>query len=295
MKTAIITGATSYLGIELAKRLVAEGIEVHAVQRPGSDLARLNAAAPGAIIHLYDGSQTSLTDIFARARPDVVFHLAGKYVRDEQPGDIDRLLAANITFGSQLLEAARGADAKGFVNTGSYFQFSDEGAAPVNFYAACKNAFAEILGYYESLNTFAVTSLIIFDTYGPGDWRQKLFPAIAEALQNKSVLPIPAEDIQLYPVYLSDVIDCFIQAAAQLLDEPGSVAGKSFAVRGESASSIKDIVKVFEDVGGASISVKPGDWPKPARAVIEIWRGDTLPGWYPKHSLSQGIKSMIGA
>ncbi len=292
MKKVIITGATSYLGVELARRLVAMGVEVHAIQRAQSNLKRLNTLATLINIHLYDGNRDSLRDFFESINPDVVFHLAGKYIRQEGPGDIDNLIAANIVFGSHLLEALRDSGVKCVVNTGSYFQFSNVGSAPINFYAACKNAFAEILYYYTSQNDFSATSLIIFDSYGPGDWRQKLFPAVLDAIRNNSVLSIPAKHVQLYPVYVSDVIDCFIEAAIHLLNGTDGISGESFAVRGDKAVSIEDVVNTFEEVSGSSISVKLGGWPANAN-LQEIWQGDILPKWQPKHSLRQGIQAML--
>ena len=159
MKKVIITGATSYLGVELARRLVAMGVEVHAIQRAQSNLKRLNTLATLINIHFYDGKRDTLRELFESINPEVVFHLAGKYIRQESPGDIDNLIAANIVFGSHLLEALRDSGVKCVVNTGSYFQFGDAGSAPINFYAACKNAFAEILHYYTSQNDFSAMAV----------------------------------------------------------------------------------------------------------------------------------------
>lgn len=71
---AVITGATGFLGGALARRLVAEGIEVHALAQPGSDRRRL-ADCP---ITWHDGDITApetLTEVFDDA--DWVIHAAG--------------------------------------------------------------------------------------------------------------------------------------------------------------------------------------------------------------------------
>jgi nucleoside-diphosphate-sugar epimerase len=293
MKTAIVTGATSYLGIELVTRLIHENIKVHIIKRTKSDTIRLISRAPDVNIHTYNGKQSSLTNIFLNVRPDIVFHLASKYVREEEPEDIETLITSNITFGSQILAAAENSSVKSFINTGSYFQFSDKNKPPVNLYGVTKNSFIKILDYYSSLNKFSATSLIIFDTYGPGDWRKKLFPNIAKAIQNNSPLPTPENEILLYPVFYADVIDCYLLAAKKLTNKPKDIAGKSFAVRGKNPYKIDEIIALFEKASGKKVLIKHGKWQKPSREIKNIWRGKTLPDWRPKHSLLEGIQSML--
>jgi nucleoside-diphosphate-sugar epimerase len=288
MKTAIVTGATSYLGIELVARLVQEGFKVHVIKRTKSDVTRLISRAPNINIHAHNGTQRSLTNIFSSVRPDIVFHLAGKYVREEEPKDIEELIASNITFGSQILAAASNSCVKNFINTGSYFQFSNN-KLPINFYGVTKNSFISILDYYANLKKISATSLIIFDTYGPGDWRNKLFPTITKSIKYGIPLSIPKDEILLYPVYCDDVIDCYLLIAEKLVGNQRGVAGKIFAVRDDKPQKINEIIAAFEEISGAEILIKYGDWPSPSTDIKDIWRGTTLPSWRPKYNLLQGI------
>ena len=293
MATAIVTGATSYIGIELVVRLTLEGFNVHVIKRTDSNITRLISRVSDINIHTYNGTQKSLTNIFSTVRPDIVFHLAGKYVREESAENIEELIASNITFGSQILAAASNSNVKNFINTGSYFQFSNNNLPPVNFYGVTKNSFLSILDYYADLKNFSATSLIIFDTFGPRDWRSKLFPTIAKAIQHDLPLSIPKNEIFLYPVYYTDVIDCYILAAKKLARNQGNISGNIFAVRDKSPQRINEIIATFEKISGKKIIIKYGDWPKPSKEVESIWRGTTLPSWQPKYNLSQGIKSML--
>ncbi len=293
MKTAIVTGATSFLGIELVSRLRNEDVDVHVIIRFESDTERLNYRAPDIKIHIHDGTQESLISIFSTVRPDTVFHLAGKYVREERQEDIETLFKSNITFGNQLLAAASNSGVTSFINTGSYFQFSDKNETPINFYGATKNSFATILDYYARLNKFAATSLIIFDTYGPGDWRKKLFPNIVRAIRNDLPLAIPSNETPIYPVHASDVIDCYLLASDLLTRKPEHIANRSFAVREKKPYTIDEIIATFEKIGGKKITIKRGSWPKPKREIKNIWYGSTLPDWQPKYSLPEGIQSML--
>ena len=117
MKTAIVTGATSYIGLSLINRLLSEGIEVHAIIRDQSNTKRLFERLNNQNINIYDGTQQSLINIFSKILPDTVFHLAGQYVRDEKPRDVEILVNSNILFGCQLISAILNSSVKYFINT----------------------------------------------------------------------------------------------------------------------------------------------------------------------------------
>jgi dihydroflavonol-4-reductase len=82
MPTALVTGATGFLGLNLVERLCAEGWEVRALVRPGADAARLRRFPVAAI------TEADVADPAAVARafrapgggggrpPDGVFHAA---------------------------------------------------------------------------------------------------------------------------------------------------------------------------------------------------------------------------
>ena len=293
METVVVTGANSYLGIALVERLSQMNISVHIVARPKSDISRLIQRAPSVNIHNYNGKQSSLEKLLEESRPDTIFHLAGKYYKEDKPEYITSLIDSNITFGSQLLLASLNSSVKNFINTGSYFQFSGHNESAVNFYGATKNSFNEILNYYSSLEKFLSTTLIIFDTFGPNDWRQKLFQAITEAVKTNEVMPIPAGNVPMYPVYIADVIDCYILAAQKLASKPNEIINKCFAVRGNEETSIKEIIRIFEQVTNKKIYTEIGAWPAPTREIKNIWLGSTMSDWRPKYNLAKGIEKML--
>ena len=293
METVVVTGANSYLGIALVERLSQMNISVHIVARPKSDISRLIQRAPSVNIHNYNGKQSSLEKLLEESRPDTIFHLAGKYYKEDKPEYITSLIDSNINFGSQLLLASLNSSVKNFINTGSYFQFSGHNESAVNFYGATKNSFNEILHYYSSLEKFLSTTLIIFDTFGPNDWRQKLFQAITKAVKTNEVMPIPTGNVPMYPVYIADVIDCYILAAQKLASKPNEIINKCFAVRGNEETSIKEIIRIFEQVTNKKLYTEIGAWPASTREIKNIWRGSTMSDWRPKHNLAKGIEKML--
>ena len=75
-----------------------------------------------------------------------IIHLASLYLASHRPDQVADLVNANILLGTSLLEAAKLAGVRWFLNTGTIWQnyqspeCSDE-YHPVNLYAATKQAF----------------------------------------------------------------------------------------------------------------------------------------------------------
>jgi nucleoside-diphosphate-sugar epimerase len=125
-------------------------------------------------------------------RPDVAIHLAARY----QGGTLEEYLQANVEFGARFAEVAERAKVSRFIHTQSYMQFAP---AP-SFYAASKNAFAEILKAYRFPSVEAV---ILHDTFGPHDLRPKLIPTLLKhKTSGKSFhLQNPGKVINLTHIY----------------------------------------------------------------------------------------------
>lgn len=294
MRRALLTGATSYLGLALADALTETGVEVHAVVRPTSDRKRFDRLTEPPKVYVHDGKEGSLAGIVAAARPDAVFHLATRYLREHEPDQVADLIDSNVRFGALLLEAMAGAGIKRIVAAGTYFQhFNATGYRPLNLYAATKQAFDDILAYYVDAKGFQATTLVLFDVYGPGDWRKKLPGAMLEAQRTGAPLPVPTDDIAMDLVYVADAAEAFVHAAERLEEDPASVAGGRFAVSSGERKTIAEIAKVFEAAGGKPVPLNVGGYAPPPRAISHPWSGPALPGWRPRVSLADGVRRFI--
>ncbi len=290
---ALITGATGFVGGRLARRLAAEGWEVHGVVRrpPGDPVVRALAGICDA--HYHDGSTESLARIVALSRPTVVFHLAACFVAEHHASDVEPLVRDNIVFGAQLLEGMSAAGAKRIVNAGSAWQhFKNAEYSPVSLYAATKKAFADLLQFYVDASRFQAITLELSDTYGPGDTRRKLIPIMAEAEQNKRELSMVSGDLPLNFVHVDDAVNAFIVAARRLLAN-SSATHDIFAVRSNEPVAVKDLFSIWETARGTPLAARWGARPYRAREVLEHWtQGTVLPGWESKISLAQGLATL---
>jgi len=292
--SALVTGATCFIGRELIRRLIEGGVTVTALTRPGSDLTRLGPMLECVNTAVYDGTQKSLDMALENAEADTIFHLAGRYATGHGSDEAIALIDSNIKLGTGLLEAAKKTDTLRFINTGSHFQFyEDDSYRPLSLYAATKQAFQDILEFYRDAEGFKTINLILFETFGAGDWRKKLMAAISEARKNGSELPLTDRDPVMDFVYVDDAIDAFIQADQLLIDDPSCHSGKTYSVSGNERMTISEIIKLFEDVGGKAIKTRPGQFQSPKRIIENPWNGPGLPGWSAKLSLKDGIAKFI--
>lgn len=294
MKSILITGITCYIGCELARRLVADGVRVSGIVRKGSIVERLSTFYDQIRLYVSDGTQSSLDLAVSKSDPDVIIHLAGYYVWEHTPAQEADLVEANIAFGSRLLEAAKKNGTYTFINTGSHFQyFESDKPCPVNFYAETKQAFADILSEYGKEQGFQFVNLIIFESYGPRDWRKKLIQAIAQNQRSGETLTIVASDPLIDLAHIDDIVEAYIQAANLLKNNPADVSGHSYALSGGERQSISGLIKIFEEVGCKPILTEKKEDLAGVKRVLNPWKGPTLPGWKPKVSLRDGIQRFL--
>lgn len=283
--SVLVTGATSFLGQTLVRRLEARGTDVHALIRPTSDVTPL---AELCALHVHDGNISSMQRIVDAARPDAVLHLATCYRRGHTGEDIADLIETNVHLGTQLLQAMAGAGCCRLVTVGSFFQYYDShGYRPVNLYAATKQAFEDILTYYEDAHGLRAAKLVLYEVYGEGDPRRKLMTAIRDAQRAGQPLPLPERPITLDLVHVDDVVAALIH----VLDE--GIVGGPYAVSTGARHSVEDVVALFETIGARPIERRWGAFALPARNPEVPWVGPPLPNWQPTVTLEDGIRRLL--
>ncbi len=111
---AFVTGATGFVGGNLVRALLADGVQVRALVRPGGDQRNL-AGLPVELVSGDLDSQTNLTEQVTGC--EVIFHVAAHYSLWRR--DAAAIYRANVTGTENLLAAARQAGTKRFVHTSS--------------------------------------------------------------------------------------------------------------------------------------------------------------------------------
>jgi nucleoside-diphosphate-sugar epimerase len=293
MEKVFITGATGFIGNALTRFCLAQGSETHVLVRSPESKQLF---PPGITVHVTDGSLDSLRLALESTRPDTVFHIASLFLANHQPAQVGPLVASNVLFGTQLLEAMVQTGCTKLINTGTSWQhFATPDYRPVNLYAATKQAFEDIISYYHQVFGLSCITLKLFDTFGPGDTRRKLVNILTEAAQTGAVLSMSQGEQIIDISYIDDIVTAYAQAA-RLLETASEPVLCDYFVSGERIS-LRKLVEVVGSTLGRKINVQFGDRPYREREVmLPVMPGERLlPGWQPRYGLSDGIRLLAGA
>lgn len=288
----LVTGATGYIGTNLVKHLVSSGSDVHIIVRPDAKLEALEPYLKRITVHVYDGSSSCMQKIVAEAKPQLVYHLASLFLAQHTAEDIEPLIYSNLLFPTQLLEAMVTNEVKYLVNTGTSWQhFNNEIYNPVNLYAATKQAFEDILGFYGEAHGIKATTLALFDTYGPSDPRAKLIPLLWRTAMSQEPLVMSPGDQLIDLVYIDDVVSGFLLAGAALPEQQANFS--RYGVSSGVPMKLRELVALFETVTRHKLPITWGGRPYRPREVMQPWSDfSPVPNWEPQVSLEEGLGNM---
>lgn len=292
MKTALVTGATGFIGGRLVSRLLDENCRVHCLVRPTSDVSALD---PRASVHRTNGEVEPIATVLRETKPDIVFHLASLYLATHKPGEVVDLINSNVAFPSTLAEAMDLAGVRRLINTGTAWQhFRTTGYNPVNLYAATKQAASDILAYYCDALNFSLVTLELYDTYGCGDTRRKLVQLLVDAAASASSLDMSPGEQTIDLSHVDDVVDAFMIAARRVM-KASTPINERFLISGE-RMTVRQLVTLV----GNSLESKPqvtfGARAYREREVMEPVApkaADRLPGWQPKRQLATAVPELV--
>jgi len=284
-KRAVVTGGTGYIGRHLVDHLTETGTHVTVLTRQ-----TLESTSSVTYVRI-DGSLQSMTDALAVARPHSVVHLAASYVRIHTLSDLPRLLEANVGLGMMLIEAMKQAEVANLVLAGSYFQRTGRTpGVPRSLYAATKNAFEDILEFYESDGAIIATRLTICDVYGEDDTRGRLMNVLAEATRSGNPVRVPKSDVYVAPVHISDVARAF-ELAIRL--KSSQVA--RYWVGPSSSILVSEVVRIFERLSGTAVRLEQTDIQTLPGDDTPLVPGEPLPGWQLEVGLEAGVARLLDA
>jgi nucleoside-diphosphate-sugar epimerase len=293
-RSVIVTGATGFIGSNLVFALIRKGFDVHILVRDTSDLSILGNIVESCTVHIYNGSIVDLKKTFSIVKPSHVFHLASLFLAQHDDSNITDLLESNIIFSTHVVEAMVSEGVPFLINTGTSWQhFTDDTYVPVNLYAATKEAFENILEFYIQTSNLKVTTLKLFDTYGPNDPRKKLLRLLHDISVSKDALSMSAGEQKINLVYIDDVIRAFEHAYDEISRQ--IELHSRYSVSSSKPLTLKELVVIFEDTLNVKLNINWGEREYRNREVMVPWSGEqVLKGWHPEIDLKTGLKRAFG-
>jgi len=230
----LVTGASGFVGAALVRRLLADGVETHAVAR-----AVPADAATGAVWHAADlGDAAAARALVETVRPTRLVHLASLVTGRRDLELVLPALHANLLATVHLLVAARAAGVARVVLAGS-MEEPAPGEPPSSPYAAAKGAATAYARMFHALYGLPVVVARIFMVYGPGQRdRTKVVPASILAALAGERPPIASGTRPVDWIYVDDVVEALLALSVA----PG-VEGRTLDVGTGSLATVREVVE----------------------------------------------------
>ncbi len=282
---ALVTGATGFLGGHLVRHLVNTGWSVDAIVRdPKAPRARA-VEDMGARLRIGDTTAATGAQIL-ESGADGIFHLATHYLKTHTAADLEPLSRANLEFGIAVLDAAAASGAP-VVATSSYFQFREGRPHPSSLYAATKQAWSTIAGYYVDVAGLPLSEVVMYDTYGPDDTRPKLVPLLAGAAHSGETVRLGNPEQPLNLTHASDVA----AGLEQLMTTPENP--RVTAICAQETVTTEELVRTFQKLAPGQLTVEFNRTAPISDLVTHAGNWPTPTGWVPNVSLREGLASVL--
>ena len=293
----LLTGATGFIGSHVARRLLADGCEVHAIVRPGSDQRRIRDIA-GAL-HMLPGdllAPEELDRCVDGARPDVCIHLAwctepGAYLHSREN---IRFVEASLRLAIRLAEQGCGR----FVGAGTCLEYDtsvgylseSSPLRPASLYAASKLGLGLMLDQLGQQTGMRVAWLRLLYLYGPGEDERRLVPSVICALLRGQQAQV-TEGVQIRDYLHVDDVAAAVWAVAQSeLSGPVNIgSGRPVAVR-DLVGAIGALSGRREAIAFGAIVHEPRD---PMFICADTRRLTGHTSWTPRYDLDSGLQHTI--
>jgi dolichol-phosphate mannosyltransferase len=298
---ALVTGAAGFIGANLARRLLADGHDVHLLDRPGSRHWRLEELLDDVTLHGADLEDAdAVTRTIEAARPEWIFHLAARGAYSWQ-GDLREILRVNVVGTANLLEAAtrQGFAALVYSGTSSEYGFKDhaptedEDVVPNSAYAVAKVAATNLCRLFARNTGNRVVALRLYSTFGPWEEPGRLLPnLIMRGLQGELpplVSPEAAHDF----VSVDDVVEAFVLSATATEVEPGAIFNVGTGIQttlAEAVASVRALLGVEVEPQWGTMPAKEWDtgvW------VADSRRIERQLGWTPADTFADGLRKQV--
>jgi dolichol-phosphate mannosyltransferase len=292
-----VLGAGGFVGANLLRRLLKYRQDVFGVVRT-LPAWRLDGIDRRHILETDLVDFAATRNLVASVRPSTIFDCVA-YGAYSFETDQELIYRTNFTALVQLIELLAETGFTAFIHAGSSSEYGTNSAGPLeeaslqpnSHYSVSKVAASNYISYAGNIRRLPVLNLRLYSVYGPLEDLSRLIPnLVAKGL--KGVFP-PLVDPNTSRdfVYIDDVCDAFVQAAARLTPD---IYGQSFNIGAGRATTIREVAKVAGDVFAireepvfGSMAGRSWDLPDWYAAPGKAKR---LLNWSAKTDLATGLK-----
>jgi nucleoside-diphosphate-sugar epimerase len=209
--------------------------------------------------------------------------------RQDGVADADELVLGNVLLPARLLAAASKSGVKRVVLIGTAWQESTAGGyAPWNLYAATKQAASDIAHHFASRD-LAISELHLFETYGDGDTRAKVYNLMLDAAVLHQPIVLSPGKQRLHLVHIQDVCTAILME----LERSASSAFQCFRIDSQKAITVKDLATAVRSIAPGFQAELGGRTYRPNEILDPQSRHARPPRWAPAVNLDEGLRACL--
>jgi UDP-glucuronate 4-epimerase len=326
-KNVLVTGAAGFIGSQLSKRLLDNGINVvgldnlnpyYSVKLKEDRLAQLEGHPRFTFARLDLADRAGMERLFAANRFDVVINLAAQAGVRYSLKNPQAYIEANIVGFTNILEGCRHHGVKHLVfassssvygaNTKMPFSVHDNVDHPVSLYAASKKANELMAHTYSHLYGLPCTGLRFFTVYGPwGRPDMALFLFTDAILKGRPIQVFNHGRMQRDFTYIDDIVEGVVRVMGRLpapnpawsgeRPDPGTSYApyKIYNIGNNQPVELNTFIATIESVLGRTaqkefLDMQPGDVPA-TYADVDDLMADV--GFKPATPIREGIEHFV--
>jgi UDP-glucose 4-epimerase len=305
----LVTGGAGFIGSSLVDRLLAEGHEVDVVDdfSTGS-LANLAEArkSGGRSLHIHhlDITAPAVTELMARRRPELVFHLAAQadvrvsVARPAHDANVNVIGSLNVLEGARQAEvervvfAASGGTLYGDPSPDDLPVRESHPQQPLSPYGVSKKAVIDYLVAYRELHALEFSALALANVYGPRQdphGEAGVVAIFAERILRGEEVTVYGDGEQTRDfVFVDDVVDAFVRAATR-------GGGLVCNIGTGTETSVNDLLATMAHAAGVEATavqapLRPGEL---LRSCLDVERAAIQLGWRHWTELADGVGPVL--
>jgi len=287
----LLTGATGFLGSNILRELLKQGVEIVVLKRSFSNDYRIKKLCSNYIS--YDIDNICLYEIFEKeSKIDAVIHCATCYGRKNEK--LSDVFQTNVYFPLQLLEVASFFNTEIFINTDTSLNKIPTVKGYMQNYILTKKQFKEWGKLLAECKKIKFTNMQLEHFYGEGDDESKFTSFVINSCVNNAVKIDLTDGEQLRDfVYVDDVVSAY---NIVLLLKQKLKGYNDYEIGYGKAIKVKDFVNAVKRETKSSTLLNFGALPYRENEILfsqaDISKLQEI-GWNPKYDIHEGVKTYL--
>lgn len=293
----LLTGATGFLGANIARHFLASKESVHTLIRATSPRWRLRGLDD---LQMHETELTDADAVLAalrEIRPRVILHFAAHPALADERDDAAIFSNTVLPIVHLVRAAAEIGTVEAFVNAGSSSEYGYQSVpmredmlpSPTSTHGVAKYA-QTLYGQYAARQfNLPLITLRLFSIYGPFEQPRRLIPRLMRAALKNILVQLSNPQTARDFTYVDDVIS----AVTECLKNPRQYAGAVYNVGTGRQTTLAGLIEQVEHIHGKPIPVQwgqkpPNKWDAPTW-VADPTLAETQLGFRTHVSLADGL------